>query len=292
MDGNLLGEVALWRMEHVCEGLAGDQARGRMRGRFSILLRYKELLRRYDLEQCWSEPKTTLERSHSEWCKMAEQVVRERELATRKERLLARPSTKFYARYLMTGDVSPALYLRLRQGRSRLAQWLFLHLRAGSLPLLARAATWSSQRWSRSLRVCLLCDSGAVEDEHHFLVSCGAMKQQRAQLLEEYRRRLKSVACELPLLEKVLSTVRGAGGLDLHLLLLGGPLVMASVGGYRGLLSACSSQVQEEAWKTAGNYLMAIWERRCVLLGGVVLPDKDGVACVERVRSSFECRLL
>ena len=46
------------------------------------------------------------------------------------------------------------------------------HLRMGAHKLAVETGRWSSQRVSRSHRLCACCDMAAVEHEIHFMLEC------------------------------------------------------------------------------------------------------------------------
>ena len=56
--------------------------------------------------------------------------------------------------------------------------------RLGCLPLMERVGREARPPWPRSMRICQACDTGAVEDVHHFMMVCPMHTHRRAKLLK------------------------------------------------------------------------------------------------------------
>ena len=274
---------------------------------------------RYDLSQHWEDPARTRDVPYEKWCQLVDSLVREKELEERQQRLLQRVSTERYARLLYPTDLKPAVYLSCLTQRGRLGQWLLLHLRAGALPLLVRAARWASPEWSQAARVCMLCGN-EQEDELHFVARCAAYRGERLCFGRELRARFLEAGHDLSQVA-VRQALSAAASEDESLY----ALVLGNVQAVRDLHLTLEQRMQKRqqkirpdsrerhtdggehdgnesqvildavcsiVWSTSSNYLSSIWKYRCTVLGGVLLPDKQGAMCVEPVTSAFRCRTL
>ena len=87
---------------------------------------------------------------------------------------LFKPKLKLYRKIKQTYNHTEAFVSNVNNRRSRS---LITLLRAGCLPLEVKIGRWYNV--PRECRICKLCTSGEVEDEVHFIFSCGALKETR-----------------------------------------------------------------------------------------------------------------
>ena len=91
-----------------------------------------------------------------------------------KTETLFKPKLKLYRKIKQTYNNTAAFVSNINNRKSRS---LITLLRAGCLPLELEIGRWYNV--PRESRICKLCTSGEVEDEVHFICSCGALKETR-----------------------------------------------------------------------------------------------------------------
>ena len=91
-----------------------------------------------------------------------------------KTETLFKPKLKLYRKIKQTYNNTEAFVSNVNNRKSRS---LITLLRAGCLPLEVEIGRWYNV--PRESRICKLCTSGEVEDEVHFIFSCGALKETR-----------------------------------------------------------------------------------------------------------------
>jgi hypothetical protein len=69
--------------------------------------------------------------------------------------------------------------------------------RTGSLPLMVRVGREVQPKWPREMRTCLACNSGAVEDVHHFVMECPAYAERRRGLMDQVTRAAQRSAADI-----------------------------------------------------------------------------------------------
>jgi hypothetical protein len=57
--------------------------------------------------------------------------------------------------------------------------------RLGCLPLMDRVGREAKPAWPRDLRTCAACNTGRVEDVHHFVMECPKYEQRRTGLMQQ-----------------------------------------------------------------------------------------------------------
>ena len=154
----------------------------------------------------------------------------------------------------------------------------------------------------------MLC-GGGEEDEMHFVVGCASLLQERQVFARELRARLLESGHDLS--HRVTRQVLQASTAQdesLYALVLGSAKAVQALGSSleerrrkRRQRQRTADELSEEAildavssvvWPVSANYLSAIWKRRCGVLGGVLLPNKQGAMSVEPVTKAFRCRTL
>jgi exonuclease III len=184
-------KVAVMRRRQVVEGTNGD-------GMGSWMWKTRELLWRRGLGEFWDEPESIVDVSKERWKEMVYQAVEERHDKVRGEELAGMNSMKRYSDVRSWGrmDEGRAAYAGevgrmgalvceryLDDVKEREATKLKIKCRAKCMPLMKRVMKEANlpPEWAR----CVMCDSGDVEDEEHFLMKCKAYERHRERMMEK-----------------------------------------------------------------------------------------------------------
>jgi hypothetical protein len=136
-----------------------------------------EVLKKYGLEEWWDELKWWKFPRKKEWEKMVGKEIAKGEEEKWKKGRAAKTTLENYARVktqLVFED-----YLDGSNGY-RPGTVLRMKLRGGTNALRVSQGRQSRPKLERHERVCLVCNSGQVEDEAHFVMDCEVLSKARA----------------------------------------------------------------------------------------------------------------
>jgi hypothetical protein len=135
----------------------------------------RRLLRKYNLEE-WAEKEAWGGLPKNEmWKKVVETEMRRVEEEKWRKDMEENGTLDTYRR--VKKDLEFEDYLRKIGKGARSGAVLKTKLRGGTNAL--RVSMGRQQKLERSERMCLICNSGAIEDEEHFVMGCGPMIQER-----------------------------------------------------------------------------------------------------------------
>lgn len=135
------------------------------------------LLRKYGLEEWWEEEKWRKFPKKKEWEKLVEEAVEKEEEEKWKEGMAAKATLENYARVKKRMGLEDYL---ARANGYRPGTVLRTKLRGGTNALRVSQGRQSRPKLERHERVCLVCNSGQVEDEAHFVMDCAELAKARA----------------------------------------------------------------------------------------------------------------
>ena len=238
-ESRLLAVVFRERHAEVCAG----------RGKESCLQAFKHVLEEHGLGEHWTERTECTQRDVMTAVEMAEGRAVDAEM-------LARSSLGVYRQLQHTAGDGIPMYLDDWSNREGVR--LMSKCRLGHLMTMKRVAR--IMNWPRMGSVCVLCDTGQIEDVAHLVQYCPTMAPCRERMIFELERRL-AVAGETG--RQILRQVR-AGGEEQLRVLLGGE--DSDAGGDEATQDARAYAT----WvtdKTAKSYLRACWRLRTALIG-------------------------
>jgi hypothetical protein len=140
------------------------------------------LLKSMDMEEAWDN--NALEQSEAkQWRSTVKTKIREREEMQWRERMQQKPKLRTY-RQLKT-ELRFEEYLKTRD---REAREVMTRLRGGTNELRIETGRYPITNRDRPLEVnerrCLICMSGEIEDETHFMMDCCVYEDLRQRMLE------------------------------------------------------------------------------------------------------------
>jgi hypothetical protein len=160
----------------------------------------KTTLDLHGLGEFWGSPEKAAAMDAPEWKTRVYDAVDARSDAHRVVSLTTKPSATTYTTIkawgpnpenysAFTGEVGklgqhvPERYLddRINLKGTRLK----MLCRLGCLPLMERVGREAKPPWPRDLRTCAACNTGRVEDVHHFMMDCPKYAVKRAVLLKQ-----------------------------------------------------------------------------------------------------------
>ena len=197
--------VGFRRDEWAAQGGRGLGSRGSMR-------HFERLLRASGMGEYWEDPVAAGKVRGPVWKKKADFAVDTAHDEDRAQRMARMPSCNTYVAMkgwgrnpkeysFSSGEVDklgqqvPERYLDDR--RNLKGTRLKMLCRTGSLPLMVRVGREVKPKWPREMRTCLACNSGAVEDVHHFIMECPAHAKRRTALLDQVTRAAGRSAVDL-----------------------------------------------------------------------------------------------
>jgi hypothetical protein len=191
--GRLLRVVAEYRhREFINSGGRGLGSRGWMRTA-------AESLTTHGMAPFWLTTSLVADLSASTWKSMVYDAVDRVDDGRRSERMEGMSSTSTYSVIKYWG-LNPEAYAFSSGEAGRLGQYvperylddrqclkgtrLKLLCRTNCLPVMKRVGREVVPSWPEAQRVCFSCDSGQVEDVHHFLMECPTYSLQRNKLVK------------------------------------------------------------------------------------------------------------
>jgi hypothetical protein len=135
----------------------------------------KELMCELHLESEW---RTEQIPDEGEWNRLVRERIHDREQVKWRSKCLQKPKLRTYSKLKTTLRVEPYLEVYHRGGIPELAK-----LRGGTNRLRIEQGRYKKEVVEE--RKCLVCVSGEVEDERHFMLSCSAYADLRSRLWKE-----------------------------------------------------------------------------------------------------------
>lgn len=283
-SGRALSKVFRYRCDQIDKG----------KGSHSLCVQYKELLTKYDRQEIW-RTRPADEGEWSGWQSKMHRLVVKMDLQARHDRLAARPSMHRYLSLKSHDKLTRAGYL---SGRG-LGVWIKASLRANTLPLLATLAKTSVPEMSARCAQCLIC--GEPEDATHFLLRCPGFETERAQFWNSLKEvgqlhaEDKHPAIASAAVQTLQTLEDGAEEEKLHLLLRTHeqPVKPRKKKAMSNGQDHEEEEEQEEQMLEPSNesdlmllreveriaraYMIAIWRKRALLIGGVPMLDCKGI---------------
>ena len=139
----------------------------------SWLYATRKLLTELNLAHVWLTENTG---SRTEWLALIKECIRGKEIAIWKAGLEKKPKLRLYRS--LKENLKREEYLRLpNEQRSLIAT-----MRSGTNGLRVETGRWLGEALEN--RICMLCGTGAVEDEQHFMVSCEIYTELRSEMFQ------------------------------------------------------------------------------------------------------------
>ena len=194
--GRLLRDLAEFRRQ---EWITSD---GHGWGSRGWMATAKASLDRHGLGNYWTNPQAAVSKS---WKKKIYAAVNTASDAYRSASLATKPSADMYNNVkdwgrnpkeysFSTGEVNklgqhvPERYLDDRGNLK--GTRLKMLCRLGCLPVMVRVGRETNPPWPREFRTCATCNSGTIEDIHHFVMECPKYEAKRTALLRQVVREL------------------------------------------------------------------------------------------------------
>jgi hypothetical protein len=158
----------------------------------------KKVMGKYELGEWWNEGKWKKFPKKKEWERMVDERVGKEEARRWRQEMEGKVTLENYRR--VQNQLVMADYLLVAKGY-RPGTVLRTKLRGGTNALRVSQGRHQKPKLERHERICLVCNSGHVEDEAHFVMTCTALEKPRARMWDS----ITSVVSEQP---EVARTIR------------------------------------------------------------------------------------
>jgi len=275
-----LGKLFRWRCLQVDHSVAPR----------SIVWTFKALLEKFGLQDIWtSRPNDAQDPLWESFESRVHEVAIRLDVSARKEAILARPTLSYLAQLKSLEMRSSSHYLSLRG----LGPWLKLRMRSNSLPLLEMLGRYVRHGLPQGSSLCRMCDQGAVENLVHFVGECPALQAERHAFALKVRESesFMMLPGAMPFLDRWLdgdATTR-------TVMVLESVAVPCDPWEKKQWLSNRAERAHDDLITRfellSMPFLINIWRRRALLLGGVPCLDITGsTLTMSHLREDGRCR--
>jgi len=147
-----------------------------------------QLLTDIDMEDTWKK-NTLTQKEARNWRYTIKEKIQEREEKQWKERMQQKPKLRTYRQLKTTLHFEHYLKMRDREART-----VMTRLRGGTNELRIETGRWGITNRDRPLDVnerrCMICWSGEIEDETHFVLDCSVYEDLRCKMFHALKRTL------------------------------------------------------------------------------------------------------